>query len=75
MVLKIESGSTSFLIIRFGSKEIREIRHGTLESGRIILRPLQMARQMQLLATSKSRLVPCILLIREKEIQEPLNLL
>ena len=62
-------------MISFGRKEIREIRHGTLEPGRRIFRPLQMARQRQLLETLGYRLVPVILFIREKLIQDPLHLL
>ena len=60
---------------KFWQKKIRAIRHGKLVPGRRGFRPLQMSRQRQLLATSRSRIVQGMFLIREKEIQDPLYLL
>ena len=72
---KSNSGSTSFVIIIFVSREIREIIHGTLAPGRKIFKAWQMERQRQLLVTSRSRIVPGIFFIRERSIQDTFRLL
>ena len=62
-------------MISLDIKGIRAIRYVKLAPGRRIFRPLQMARQRQLLETLRYRLVSVILFIGEKLIQDPLHLL